>query len=74
MKVYHKVRNYMSNHGREAQEYFEIEGDEMAYTYEEFVVALEHAGLTTEDFDVVLEPSMIEAIPDCIAIWEYKDG
>ena len=62
MRVYHKV----SKKG----EWFEIEGTDVSYSFEEFCMVLEHAGLTTEDFDVVFDGSTIEAIPNCIAIWE----
>lgn len=62
MRVYHKV----SKKG----EWFEIEGTDASYSFEEFCMVLEHSGYTTEDFNLVVEPFRIELIEDCIAIWE----
>jgi hypothetical protein len=45
---------------------------ENEYTFEEFCLALEYEGLTTEDFELINEGSEVESVTDCIAIWRIK--
>ena len=68
MKIYHKIKN--CNSTGNLKEVFEIhnEGEIITYSFEELCAIFEYEELTPENFKIITEG--VEAVDECIAIWE----